>query len=91
MSSIGRRSPTSPNRALNLVLGVVLATFLTAGSAFSAELLNDTGHTARQLEALTGATVLATVPENSRRLISHRRRPPGTIEIKNRSVGELQS
>jgi len=83
--------PASPNRALNLVLGVVLATFLTAGSAFSAELLNDTVHTARQLEALTGATVLATVPENSRRLISHRRRPPGTIETKNRSVGELQS
>src|SRR5436190_1710464 len=82
--------PASPNRALNLVLGVVLATFLTAGSAFSAELLNDTVHTARQLEALTGATVLATVPENSRRLISHRRRPPGTIETKNRSVGELQ-
>ena len=83
--------PASPNRALNLVLGVVLATFLTVGSAFSAELLNDTVHTARQLEALTGATVLATVPENSRRLISHRRRPPGTIETKNRSVGELQS
>ena len=28
------------------MLGVVLATFLTAGSAFSAELLNDTVHTA---------------------------------------------
>src|SRR5256886_7827647 len=36
--------PASPNRALNLVLGVVLATFLTVGSAFSAGLLHDTVH-----------------------------------------------
>lgn len=64
--------PTSPNRILNLVLGVVLAGFLCVGSVLSAELLDDTVHSARQLEALTGAPVLATVPENGRKMISRR-------------------
>jgi uncharacterized protein involved in exopolysaccharide biosynthesis len=82
--------PASPNRPLNLILGVALAAFLTMGSAFSAELLNDTVHSARQLEALTGATVLATVPQNSRKLISRQRRAP-KAEIKPAPVEELQS
>ena len=64
--------PTSPNRVLNLVLGVVLAGFLCVGSVLSAELLDDTVHSARQLEAMTGAPVLATVPENGRKMISRR-------------------
>src|SRR3977135_3594189 len=33
--------PASPNRPLNLVLGVVLGAFLSIGCVFSAELLND--------------------------------------------------
>jgi len=59
----------------------VLAAFLGLGSVFSAELLNDRVHTPRQLEALTGAPVLATVPENSRRMISRRSAQAGQIEI----------
>jgi uncharacterized protein involved in exopolysaccharide biosynthesis len=81
--------PSSPNRGLNLVLGVFLAAFLGLGSVFSAEMLSDVIHTPRQLEALTGAQVLATVPENSRRMIMRNVREP--IEIETRSVGELQS
>jgi uncharacterized protein involved in exopolysaccharide biosynthesis len=73
--------PSSPNRLLNLALGLVLAMFLGLGSVFSAELLNDRVHTPRQLEALTGAPVLATVPENSRRMISRRSSSSGQIEI----------
>ena len=61
--------PSSPNRPVNLVLGIVLAGFLSLGCVFSAEMLSDAVHTPRQLEALTGATVLATVPENSRRVL----------------------
>src|SRR5438309_1213050 len=61
--------PSSPNRLLNLVLGVFLAAFLSVGSVFSAEMLSDVVHTPGQLEALTGAKVLATVPENSRRML----------------------
>jgi len=61
--------PTSPNRVLNLVLGLVLAVLLSLGSVFSAELMTGTVHSARQLEALTGAPVLATVPDNNRRVI----------------------
>src|SRR5207253_10832162 len=55
--------PSSPNRPLNLVLGVVLAAFLSLGSVFSAEMLSDAVYTPRQLEGLTGAPVLATRSE----------------------------
>ena len=83
--------PASPNRPLNLVLGVVLAAFLSIGSVFSAELLNDTVYTPRQLEALTGATVLATVPRSGRKLISRRHRESDKIESKQTAVAELPS
>jgi uncharacterized protein involved in exopolysaccharide biosynthesis len=73
--------PSSPNRLLNLALGLVLALFLGLGSVFSAELLNDRVHTPRQLEALTGAPVLATVPENSRKMISRRSSASAQIEV----------
>ncbi|HYX27652.1 MAG TPA: Wzz/FepE/Etk N-terminal domain-containing protein [Pyrinomonadaceae bacterium] len=61
--------PSSPNRPVNLLLGIFLATFLSLGSIFSAEMLSDAVYTPRQLEGLTGATVLATVPEKSRRIL----------------------
>jgi uncharacterized protein involved in exopolysaccharide biosynthesis len=64
--------PTSPNRPLNLVLGIVLGGLLCLGSVFAAELLDDTAYSARQLEALTGGPVLATVPENGKKMISRR-------------------
>lgn len=81
--------PSSPSRGMNLVLGVFLATFLSLGSVFSAEVLSDAIHTPRQLEAFTGANVLATVPENSRRMIMRNSREP--IEIEGRRLAELQS
>ena len=81
------RIPSSPNRPLNLLLGVFVATFLSLGSVFSAEMLGDTIHTPRQLEALTGATVLATVPENSRRIIGGSRKKTKEID----SVAQLES
>ena len=55
-----------------MVLGIVLAGFLCIGSVVTAELLDDTVHSARQLEALTGGPVLATVPENGKKMISRR-------------------
>src|SRR5882762_9755133 len=82
------RIPSSPNRPLNLLLGVFVATFLSLGTVFSAEMLGGTVHTARQLEALTGATVLATVPENSRRIISGSRMK--TKEIENNPIAQLE-
>ena len=81
------RIPSSPNRMLNLLLGVFVATFLSLGTVFSAEMLGGTVHTARQLEALTGATVLATVPENSRRIISGSRMKTKEID----SVAQIES
>ena len=80
--------PSSPNRLLNLVLGTVFAGLLCVGCVVSAELLSDTVYTPGQLESLTGATVLATVPQNSRRITS-----PGTAErlrIEKESFGQLQ-
>jgi uncharacterized protein involved in exopolysaccharide biosynthesis len=81
--------PSSPNRVLNLVLGIFLAAFLSLGSVFSAEMLSDAIHTPCQLEAMTGATVLATVPENSRKMLSRRGREAS--EVEGRPVAELQS
>jgi uncharacterized protein involved in exopolysaccharide biosynthesis len=81
--------PSSPNRPVNLVLGVVLAGFLSLGCVFTAEMLSDAVYTPRQLEALTGGNVLATVPENSRRMIMPNSREP--IEIETRPLAELQS
>src|SRR6185295_15759595 len=73
--------PSSPNRLLNLVLGLIFAVFLSLGTVFSAELLTGTVYSARQLEALTGAPVLATVPDNSRRMISRRTHQAKQIEV----------
>jgi polysaccharide chain length determinant protein (PEP-CTERM system associated) len=84
------RIPSSPNRPLNLLLGVFVATFLSLGTVFSAEMLGDTVHTPRQLEALTGATVLATVPESSRRMMGGGRRKK-TKEIEKAPVAQLES
>lgn len=64
--------PSAPNRPVNFLLGLVLAAFLSFASVFSLELLNQRVYSPRQLEALTGATVLATVPENSRKMISRK-------------------
>ncbi len=82
------RIPSSPNRPLNLVLGIFVAAFLSLGTVFSAEMLGDTIHTPKQLEGLTGATVLATVPESSRRLIG-RSKSTGK-EIENNPVPQLE-
>ena len=83
------RIPSSPNRSLNLVLGIFVAAFLSLGTVFSAEMLGDTIHTPRQLEALTGSTVLATVPENSRKIVG--RSKVKAKEIENNPVAQLES
>src|SRR2546421_1654206 len=81
--------PSSPNRPLNLILGIVLAGVLSLGSVFSAEMLSDAVHTPRQLEALTGGMVLATVPENSRRMLMRANRERASVET--RPLAEVQS
>ncbi|HEY8204447.1 MAG TPA: Wzz/FepE/Etk N-terminal domain-containing protein [Pyrinomonadaceae bacterium] len=87
---VAAQLPTSPNRPLNLVLGIVLAGFLCVGSMISAELLDDTVHSARQLEAMTGGPVLATVPENGRKMLSQR--TPSSRQMKvNRVRAELSA
>lgn len=81
--------PSSPNRPLNLVLGIFVAGLLSLGAVFSAEMLGDTVHTPRQLEALTGSTVLATVPENSRKIVGRQRMK--AKEIENSPMAQLES
>ena len=80
--------PSSPNRSLNLIIGVVLAGFLSLGSVFTAEIFSDAVHTPRQLEALTGAPVLATVPAHSRRMLRRQQREAMPAP---RPVAELKS
>ncbi len=55
--------PSSPNRLLTLAIGVFLASFFSLASAVGAEIYRDTVLTARELEALTGQGVLATIPQ----------------------------
>ncbi len=55
--------PSSPNRKLNLLLGLFLAAFLGLGSGIGAEFLRDTVHTPRELEGISRFPVLATVPQ----------------------------
>jgi len=54
--------PSSPNRKLNLLLGLFLAAFLGVGSGIGAEFLRDTVHTPHELEGISKYPVLATVP-----------------------------
>lgn len=87
---VAAQLPTSPNRPLNLALGIVLAGFLCVGSVISAELLDDTVHSARQLEAMTSGPVLATVPENGRKMLSQS--TPSSRQMKvNRVRAELSA
>ncbi|HYW73243.1 MAG TPA: Wzz/FepE/Etk N-terminal domain-containing protein [Pyrinomonadaceae bacterium] len=72
--------PSSPNRPVNLMLGIFLAGFLSLGSVFSAEMLSDAVYTPRQLESLTGAMVLATVPEKGRRILLRDLNSPRMME-----------
>lgn len=53
--------PIRPNRLMNLLLGVFLGALLSLGSVFIAEFLRDTVLTPRELEVLTGKTVLASL------------------------------
>lgn len=61
--------PSAPNRPLNLLLGLVLGTFLSIGTVAGVELLRDTVATPHQLEVLTGKPVLASLGHDR---ISHR-------------------
>lgn len=54
--------PVSPNRKLNLLLGLFLAAFLSLGTGVGAEFLRDTVNTPRELENISRYPVLATVP-----------------------------
>jgi len=69
--------PARPNRALNLVMGIFLGALMSIASVIAAEFLREDVQTPRELEALTGTPVLATVPDDrsSRRsLIIEQRR-----------------
>ena len=59
--------PVRPNRPLNLLLGLFLGGLLAIGSVVIAEFMRDTVLTPRELEALTGGRVLASLPNAGRR------------------------
>lgn len=67
--------PSSPDRLLNLALGIFLAGFFSVASAVSAEIFRDTVLTARELETLTGQPVLATVPQQRLKQGKPQRKP----------------
>jgi uncharacterized protein involved in exopolysaccharide biosynthesis len=72
--------PIKPNRPMNLLLGVFLGVLLSIGSVLIAEFLRDTVLTPRELEALTGQKVLASLPQNSR--------APRTVIVTSRDLAE---
>ncbi len=60
------RVPFKTNRPLTVLLGVGMGLLLGFGCAVVAEFFRETIHTPRELEALTGLPVVATVSLNSR-------------------------
>jgi uncharacterized protein involved in exopolysaccharide biosynthesis len=62
------RLPNKANRPLTVLLGGVMGLLLGIGCAITAEFFRETVHTPRELEALTGLLVVATVPLHSRQL-----------------------
>lgn len=85
--------PVRPKPLVNLVLGLFTAIFLGACAVFFAEMLRDTAHTPRELEAFTDLPVLATIPVHSfpGRSISDSRRLPGNTIGKGRVLNGRQS
>lgn len=59
---VARHIPAKPNVLLNLILGTLLAGFVSLGAAFVSEYSASSFHTPADLEAATGLPVLATVP-----------------------------
>lgn len=59
---VARHIPAKPNVLLNLILGTLLAGFVSLGAAFVSEFSGSGFHTPADLEAATGLPVLATVP-----------------------------
>lgn len=59
------RVPYKSNRLLTVLLGLGTGLMLGFGSAMTAEFFRETIHTPRELEALTGFPVLATMPKLS--------------------------
>ncbi len=58
--------PFKTNRPLTVLLGIGMGLLLGFGCAIVAEFFRETIHTPRELEALTGMPVVATVPLNSK-------------------------
>jgi uncharacterized protein involved in exopolysaccharide biosynthesis len=69
--------PVKPNRPLNLILGVFLGALLSLGSVVIAEFMRDTVLTPRELEMLTGRSVLASLPHSPK--FANRDRVPRVI------------
>lgn len=61
---VAAQLPSKPNRLVNLLLGVFLGALLSVGSVFLAEFFRDTMTTPRELEALTGKPILASIPKH---------------------------
>lgn len=57
---IPQRAPIGPNRSLVILLGLLLAMFVSLTVVFIAELVRDTVHTPRELELLADLPVIAT-------------------------------
>ena len=60
--------PNKTNRPLTVLLGAAMGLILGIGCAITAEFFRETIHTPRELEALTGIPVVATVPLHSREM-----------------------
>lgn len=63
-AAVQAQIPTKPNRLLNLLLGLFLGASLSVGSVFLAEFSRETVTTPRELEALTGQPILASLPRD---------------------------
>lgn len=67
-------SPSSPNKPMNLMVGLLLGLMLGVGIIFLIEFLDTSVKTAEDVESLTGFTFLGIVPEFTGQTAKERRR-----------------
>jgi capsular polysaccharide biosynthesis protein len=60
--AVAPRYPARPNKPLNVAVGLLVSGLVGVGFVFFAEYMDDTVRNAREVEQLTGLTVIARIP-----------------------------
>lgn len=82
--------PVSPNKKLNLLIGILLGMFVGVGFAFLREFLDRTVKDDRFITEDLGLPILGVIPEFSSQLIKNNARPHATFSSKESHVARTE-